>query len=145
MVFIGAQLLRSVKAARAASVERHATISDLNPLNQRVRKSTTRIWIRIGYVDSMGETKSALAYARINSSMGVGDSVVALFAKGKASATIEDWQDWGSGVSCTVIGAWMLALGVFLRNLLDSDPALKKKPKSRKAKLPRNSEIEVEG
>jgi hypothetical protein len=117
MLFAGYQSFRAVKMDRQESIERTAVITDLNPLKQRVAKNNVWIWIGIRYLDEDGDIQSALAHARYNSSIVAGDSVVALFGKGKKSAIIKSWRDWMNSVGIIVIGFWMLAIGILIRNL----------------------------
>lgn len=122
MLLVGYQSYRAVKKERRDSIERMAAVTDLNPLGQRNTRKSTWVWIGIRYRDENGDLQSALAYARSYSIAVVGDSVIALFGEGKKSAVIKSWRDWIHSVCFVIIGAWMLAIAILIRNLLLDSP-----------------------
>lgn len=141
---LGYRSIHSVKEYRKTSIARKGAISHLNPLDIRWEKKTRKRWIGITLADGSGNPQSALAHVRFNSNMAPGDSVVAYFAKGKVSATIANWRDWVNGVVFSVVGAWLLAMGIFLRNLLDPPPEGNEDPKkSRKNRKPGNPQAKA--
>lgn len=142
--FLGYTSIHSVKEYRKTSIARKGAISHLNPLDIRWEKKTRKRWIGITIADGNENPKSALARVRVNSNLAPGDSVIAYFAKGKVSATIASWRDWVNGVVFSVVGAWLLAIGIFLRNLLDPPPeGAEDSKKPRKTRKPGNAQAKV--